>query len=138
MTFCWLLVFIVLLLIEICTVNLVSIWFAIGALASLCVSIFTNNMIIQLIVFIVVSFITLVITKPLLKKIKINKHFTNLDRVIGMEGIVTEDISKFKIGEVKVDSKRWSAKSDEEIKKDSIVIIEKIDGVKLIVRKKES
>lgn len=137
MTFCWLLVFIVLLLIEICTVNLVSIWFALGALASLCASIFTNNMIIQLIVFIVVSFITLVITKPLVKKIKVKQHSTNFDRVIGMEGIVTEDISKFQIGEVKVDSKRWSAKSDEEIKKDSIVIIEKIDGVKLIVRKKE-
>ncbi len=137
MTFCWLLVFIVLLLIEICTVNLVSIWFALGALASLFASIFTNNMIIQLIVFIVVSFITLVITKPLVKKIKGKQHSTNLDRVIGMEGIVTEDISKFQIGEVKVDSKRWSAKSDEEIKKDSIVIIEKIDGVKLIVRKKE-
>lgn len=138
MTFCWLLVFIVLLLIEICTVNLVSIWFALGALASLCASIFTNNMIIQLIVFIVVSFITLAVTKPLVKKIKGKEHFTNLDRVIGMEGIVTEDISKFQIGEVKVDSKRWSAKSDEEIKKGSIVIIEKIDGVKLIVRKKES
>ena len=117
MTFCCLLIFIVLLLIEICTVNLVSIWFAIGALASLCVSVFTNNMLIQLIVFIVVSLIALIITKPLFKKMKVRHQSTNLDRVVGMEGIVTEDISKFKIGEVKVDSKRWSAKSDEEIKK---------------------
>lgn len=137
MTFWWLLIFIVLLLIEICTVNLVSIWFAIGALASFAVSFITENIIIQLVCFIIMSFIVLLATKPIVRKVKTKKEYTNLDRVVGMDGIVTEEISKFKIGEVKVDGKKWSAKSDDKIEKDSIVKIEKIDGVKLIVRKKE-
>ena len=54
-----------------------------------------------------------------------------------MEGIVTEEITKTKIGEVKVDGKRWSAISNELIKAGEEVIIERIDGVKLIVRKGE-
>ena len=54
-----------------------------------------------------------------------------------MEGVVTEEITKFKIGEVKVDGKKWSAMANEKIKVGEEVIIDKIDGVKLIVRKEE-
>lgn len=134
---CWLTVFIVLLLLELCTVNLVSIWFAIGAFISFFVSFFTDHIIIQMVVFIVVSVITLLITKPFVKKVKSNKVMTNLDRVIGMEAVVTEDISKFHVGEVRVDGKKWSAKSDEKFEKGEVVLVERIDGVKLIVKKKE-
>lgn len=137
MAFCWLTVFIVLLLLEICTVNLISIWFAIGAFVSFFVAMFTNSIIIQMVVFILVSLVTLLITKPIVKKIKSTKVTTNLDRVIGMEGIVTEDISNLQIGEVKVDGKKWSAISKQNISKGEIVEIEKIDGVKLVVRKKK-
>ena len=137
MAFCWLTVFIVLLLLEICTVNLISIWFAIGAFVSFFVAMFTNSIIIQMVVFILVSVVTLLITKPIVKKIKSTKVTTNLDRVIGMEGIVTEDISNLQIGEVKVDGKKWSAISKQNISKGEIVEIEKIDGVKLVVRKKK-
>lgn len=52
-----------------------------------------------------------------------------------MEGVVTMDISKNNVGEVKVDGKRWSAVSKEELHKDDVVVIKKIDGVKLIVEK---
>ena len=62
---------------------------------------------------------------------------TNLDRVIGMEGIVTESITKFEIGEVKVDGKKWSAISDNDIEEGSTIVVLSIDGVKLKVRKKE-
>ena len=55
-----------------------------------------------------------------------------------MEGIVTEDISLTSIGEVKVDGKRWSAISEEELKKGTPVIILSIDGVKLKVKKVEN
>lgn len=137
MAVCWLTVFIVLLFLELCTVNLVSIWFAIGSFASFFVSFFTDNMILQMIVFIVVSVVTLLVTKPFVKKVKANKTMTNLDRVIGMEAVVTEDIFKFHVGEVKVDGKKWSAKSDDELTKGEVVLVEKIDGVKLIVKKKE-
>ena len=63
---------------------------------------------------------------------------TNLDRVVGMIGIVTEDITNNEIGEVKVDGKRWSAISNSEIKKGEYIKVEKINGVKLVVCKKES
>lgn len=137
MAFCWLMIFIILLLIEICTVNLVSIWFAIGALVSFFVAMITDNVLIQLVSFIVVSFISLLITKPIVKKMKSNKVATNLDRVIGMDAVVTEDILKHEVGEVKVDGKKWSAISKEEFKKGDIVSVKKIEGVKLIVTKRE-
>ena len=68
MAFCWLIAFLVFLTIEMITINLVSIWFAIGAIVSMGVAYFTNNVLIQMIVFIVVSLVTLLITKPLVKK----------------------------------------------------------------------
>ena len=61
----WLVIFMILLLIELCTVNLVSIWFAIGALGGVVAATVTNNVTIQVIVFIVVSIISLLITKPI-------------------------------------------------------------------------
>lgn len=134
----WFVIFILLLLIEIFTVNLVTIWFAIGALASIVSTYFTDNVVIQIVVFLVVSILMLIILKPLTKRFKI-KHViaTNLDRVIGMEAIVTEEISKNKVGEVRVDGKKWSAVSDETILKDAVVKVQKIEGVKLIVKKED-
>ena len=132
MTFTWLVLFIVLVFIELVTVNLVTIWFAIGSLVSFFVSLFTDNTSLQIGIFVVVSFIALLLTKKFVNKVK-NKQIipTNLDRVIGKIGIVTETISPLKIGEVKVDGKRWSAISDTEIKLNEKVKILAIDGVKL-------
>ena len=80
----------------------------------------------------------MLLTRPyLVKKLSKKKVSTNLDRVIGMEGIVTEEITKFKIGEVKVDGKKWSAIANEKIKVGEEVTVDSIDGVKLIVRKGE-
>ena len=117
MTFTWLVLFIVLVFIELVTVNLVTIWFAFGSLVSFFVSLFFDNTSLQVGIFVVVSFIALLLTKNIVNKVK-NKQIipTNLDRVIGKIGIVTETISPLKIGEVKVDGKRWSAVSDTEIK----------------------
>ena len=80
----------------------------------------------------------MLVTRPVLvKKFGRTNVKTNLDRVIGMEGIVTEEITKLKIGEVKVDGKRWSAISNTKIETNSTVIVEGVDGVKLVVRKGE-
>lgn len=132
----WTVIFLVLLFIEIITVNLVTVWFALGALSAIIVSIFTDNLIIQTLVFIFVSSISLLITKPLVKKLG-NKDFvpTNLDRVVGKVGIVTRDITNENYGEVKVLGSIWTACSFENIKKDTKVIVQKIDGVKLIVQR---
>lgn len=134
MVLMWLILFIVLLIIEALTINLVSIWFAIGAFFSCITSLFTSNFYIQFLVFIVVSIIVLLITKPFVKKMrKRDIEFTNLDRVIGMIGVVTSDILPLSSGEVMVDGKRWSAISNEKIVAGSKVKIKKIEGVKLIV-----
>lgn len=134
----WFVTFIVLLIIEIVTINLVSIWFAIGAIASMITSFFTNSIFIQLIVFIIVSLISLLITKPIIKKIKSKEIIpTNLDRVIGKSAIVTKEIKKDKYGEVKVLGSIWTACSDRDIDLGEKVKVLSIEGVKLIVKIEE-
>lgn len=117
------------------TVNLVSIWFAIGAIASCILSIYVDNLIIQLGCFVITSTICLILTKSIISKIKNHKITpTNLDRVIGDIGIVTEDIDEFNNGEVKVDGKTWTATSKENLKVGIKVKIVSINGVKLNVK----
>lgn len=125
---------------EAFTAQLVSIWFLIGAIAALISAICGANLIIQIIVFIAVSILALVITRPLVKKyINPKKEYTNADRVIGQIGIVVEDINNINAtGQVKTDGKIWTARSIDNsiISANSEVIIDKIDGVKLIVKTK--
>ncbi len=136
MSFIWMVSFIVLTLIEIFTINLVTIWFAIGALVSFFVSLCTENIGLQILVFIVISLITLLFTKKAVNKIKDKEMVpTNLDRVIGQIGIVTENIKPLEPGEVKVDGKKWTAIADEEIDINDEVKILSINGVKLKVEK---
>lgn len=138
MTETWLIFFIILVIIELITVNLVTIWFAFGALVTSLVSLYTTDTVILLAVFTLVSLLLLLITKPVVKKLKVKKVVaTNLDQVIGKTGVVTEPIAKDKIGEVKVLGKRWSAYSDREISKDKKVKILSISGVKLKVEEKK-
>ncbi len=140
MTLFWLVLFVVLALFELATVNLVSIWFSLGALITTFVSLLTDNIMILLAVFTISSILLLLLTKPFVKKLKKKEVVpTNLDRVIGKVGVVTETILKDGIGEVKVLGKRWSAYSDKEIKENSKVKILSINGVKLKVEEiKES
>lgn len=135
LTLTWLIIFIFLIFVEMATVNLVSIWFAIGAIASCILSIYVDNLIIQLGCFVITSTICLILTKSIISKIKNHKITpTNLDRVIGDIGIVTEDIDEFNNGEVKVDGKTWTATSKENLKVGIKVKIVSINGVKLNVK----
>lgn len=137
MTF-WIAAIIILTIAEILSINLTTIWYVVSAIVALILSFFVDNFIIQFGVFAVLGTILLITTKPLLTRLlKVNEVKTNLDRVIGMEGIVTESITKFEIGEVKVDGKKWSAISDNDIEEGSTIVVLSIDGVKLKVRKKE-
>ncbi len=137
MTF-WIAAIIILTIAEILSINLTTIWYVVSAIVALILSFFVDNFIIQFGVFAVLGTILLITTKPLLTRLlKVDEVKTNLDRVIGMEGIVTESITKFEIGEVKVDGKKWSAISDNDIEEGSTIVVLSIDGVKLKVRKKE-
>lgn len=129
----WIVLFVFLVVLELSTVNLVSIWFAIGAVASFVTTYFTDNAAIEWSVFVLVSFVSFLLTKPLVKRFSLIPIKTNLDQVIGAIGVVTEDIVPLQIGEVKVNGKKWSAISEIPIKKGSNVTILSIDGVKLKV-----
>lgn len=136
--FMWLIIILFLGFIEAITVNLVTIWFVISGIVSLILSFFIDDFIIQFSVFVILGILLLITTRSWLNKVfKINKYKTNLDRVIGMRGIVTEKITKNLPGEVKVDGKRWMAISDKTINVDNDVKILEIDGVKLKVEKWE-
>lgn len=134
MVWIWLGLVITLTLIELLTTNLVTIWYIASALISLILSFFVDSYLIQFSVFVIVGTILLFTTRDYLLKLLVkNKEKTNLDRVVGMTGIVTEEITKNKTGEVKVDGKRWTALADKKIKVDSTIKVLEIDGVKLKV-----
>lgn len=134
----WFIAFIILLIIELITVGLVTIWFAIGAIAAIIATIFTDSIICQTGVFLIVSLISLFVTKPFVKKFKkFDVTPTNSDRVIGKIGEVTKKITHNKYGEVSVLGSIWTATCDEELEEGDKVRILAIEGVKLIVKKEE-
>ena len=136
----WLVMIIFLIIIEISTVNLVSIWFIASAIISLIISIFSDNFFFQFLSFVLFGIIFLMITKPIINKYlkERTKEKTNLERIFSMTGIVTGDIKQDEIGEVKIGGNHWSAISDERLKIGDKVTVKRIDGVKLVVSKKES
>lgn len=136
MTLFWLLAFVAFAIVEAATVQLVSIWFAIGSLAALIVSLFQGSVWLQAVCFLIVSAAALVLTKPLVKKMSKKHKATNADRIIGTICKVTEDIDNIAAtGAVFVQGKTWTARSrtGEPIQADSLVLILAIEGVKLIV-----
>ena len=137
-TIIWLVVAAVMAIVEASTVQLVSVWFAVGAVAGCVTSLFTENVSIQLIVFAVVSAAALLITRPLVQRIKVKKaEATNADRLIGQEAVVIEAIDNTQAkGMVKVGASKWTARSmdDRPIDEGATVTVAAIEGVKLIVK----
>lgn len=137
MFYVWFAIAIILGILEVATTNLVSIWFVISALASMIASKFTTSLYVQIGIFVLLGVLLMPFSKKIYKKIKNNNIKTNIDRIIGMKGIVTEDITKDRLGEVKVDGKRWSAYSDTNLNKDELVKVLSINSVKIKVEKWE-
>ena len=137
MSVVWLVLMVLLFIIEAATAGLTVIWFALGALAALIAALFGAQIWLQVLWFLVVSIATLWFTRPLaLKYLNGRSVATNADRVVGMEGVVCEDIDNLAgTGAVKLDGKEWTARSESGmgISKDAIVIVKRIEGVKLIV-----
>jgi membrane protein implicated in regulation of membrane protease activity len=122
------------------TAQLVSIWFVFGSIVGLISALCDADIWVQIILFVAVTIITLLATRPIVKKKLYTKvQPTNADRCIGQEGVVTEEINNLSpSGQVKADGKIWTARSSDKsiIPQGTVVIIEKIDGVKLIVKQK--
>ena len=142
MTVFWLVAMIALFVVEAATVNLVTLWFAFGALAALITSLLGGELWLQIVIFIAVTVITLIPTRKLAKKYFSKSHHqaTNSDLVIGKDCIVVEEIDNLiSTGAVKCLGKEWTARSEngEKIAVGETVIAIAIEGVKLIVRKKD-
>jgi len=138
----WAILIVVFFIAEIGTAGaLVSIWFCIGGAVALLFAWLNFGILIQAIAFVVVSVLLLVSTKPFIKKhMHINEVKTNADRLIGTNGVVYEKINNLEgVGTVKIDGQIWSARAyskDEIIEKEKVVVVEKIEGVRLIVKEK--
>ena len=137
----WVVLMIVFLVVEGAAPGLVSIWFALGALAALISSLLGAQIWLQAVWFVVVSLLALVVTRPLAKKyVNSRTQATNADMLIGQECIVKETIDKLRgTGAVSVGGKVWTARADGDetvIEEGSVAVIERIEGVKLIVKRK--
>lgn len=137
MSVLWIIAIVVLLIAEGVTSGLVTIWFAIGALAALLVELLGAPIWLQAVVFLIVSFVTLVLTRPLAQRYLNSKtKATNADRLIGRECIVTETIDNVAgTGSVTVGGQTWTARSlsDAVIRAQTRAVVRRIEGVKLIV-----
>lgn len=131
----WLILFIVFMYFEIITINLVTIWFAIGSVAGLITTFFTDSALIQTGVFLITSILTLILTRPFVKNIQPKKTATNADIVIGKVGIVVKEISKDFSGSVKIDGQLWTAITNENtiLKEGTKVKVLSLEGVKINV-----
>ncbi len=137
---CWLAVFVLLIVIELATMGLTTIWFAGGAVAGFIASMLGANVVIQAVAFFVVSIVLLIFTRPFaVRYINSNKTKTNIDGLIGQEALVLEEINNIReTGCARLEGKEWTARSvdDTVIPADTVVIVERIEGVKLIVKTK--
>ena len=140
MVFVWLVIAVVLGIFEAATVALVSIWFAIGAVAAMVPGYFNAPFWVQILVFILVSALCFVFTRPFFKKIiRVNKQPTNVDRLVGQEGVATDDIENIECrGKVFISGLTWSARSEtgELIPQGAVVTVKKIEGATLVVERK--
>lgn len=139
MVLVWIGALIAFIVIEALTVQMLTVWFALGSLAALIATLCSASVPVQIAVFAAVSLIALIVTRPFVKKFTGLKYSpTNADRYIGEKAIVTQTIDNIhETGCVKVKGTMWTARSADNsiIGEGETVTVEKIEGVKLIVEK---
>ena len=141
MVLIWLFLFLLAIVLEAVTQDLISIWFSVGGLVSLVLSGFDFvPWYVETIVFIVVSLTAVICTRPLAKKMLNNAiRNTNIDEFVGKQVIVLKDISKFEFGEIRFNDVIYSAclleEETETIKSGEIVEVVTFRGNKIVVKK---
>ena len=133
----WLIIALIAGIAEAATVSLISVWFALGAVAAAIAAAFGLGAIAQVIIFLTVSLILMALTAPLCRKFRMGeKTPTNADRLIGRTGIITEDVDPLQgKGEVKVGGQVWSVqvRGSGRARVGDNVIVEDIEGAHLVV-----
>lgn len=138
----WLVLLVVLVIAEIATMGLTTIWFAGGALVAVIAAALNAPLYLQIALFLTVSIVMLVFTRPVAMKYFNNERIkTNAESLVGSLAVVEVEIDNLKAqGEVIVNGQHWTARSirdDLIISKGDIVIVSGISGVKLIVEERK-
>lgn len=139
----WLILVVVLLLLEIATLGLTTIWFAGGALVAFILSMLNVSALIQWIVFCTASLILLCATRPWAMRYfnSQRKVKTNVDSLIGKTAVITSEVCNLEgRGEAFVNGLTWMARTVDDsvtLEENTHVVILAVEGVKLIVEKKE-
>lgn len=134
----WVVVLVVSIIVEAATLALVSIWFGVGSLFALILAYYDFSFLMQISVFLIISFISLYLFIGKRDTVfKIKREATNLDQVIGDIGVVRKAIKKHDHGIVYVQGKEWTAisRDGENFEVGDEVRIEEIEGIKLVVKK---
>ena len=133
----WVALVILFALIEVFTLGLTTGWFAIAALVMVFLSLLKISLPIQILIFLVISALLLIFTRPLaVKKLNMGKEKTNVDSLIGKHALVIKSIGEFEKGEVKIGGQIWSARAEDnsEINEGTKCEVLRVEGVQLIVR----
>lgn len=135
----WLVILVVLVVIELLTMGLTTIWFAGGALIGAILALFNVPVMVQIIIALIVSMVLMFFTRPVaVKYFNKDRVRTNVESLIGHVAVVISDIDNMKaMGQVNVGGQEWSARSTVDgvvIPKDTVVEIVSISGVKLMVK----
>jgi membrane protein implicated in regulation of membrane protease activity len=138
----WLAVLFVCIVIEIATLGLTTIWFAGGALVATILAMFQTPFAVQIVAFILVSFILLIFTRPIaVRYFNKDRIRTNTESLIGQEAVVVSEIDNLQgIGRIQIQGKEWTARtavSGIQIPVGAVVIVRAISGVKLIVEERK-
>ncbi len=138
----WFIVLIVMLVMEMFSMGLTTVWFAGGALAAAFSAMLHAPIVLQVAIFLVVSLVLLFFTRPFaLKYFNKSRELTNVEAMVGREAIVVEAINNLEeSGRVTIEGKEWMARtvrSGDFVPVGSVVIIRSISGVKLIVEERK-
>jgi len=137
----WVALVIIFALIEIFTLGLTTVWFAIAALVMVFLSFLKISLSVQVLIFLAISALLLVFTRPIaVKKFRMGRVKTNVDSLVGKSALVTRAIGEFEKGEVKVSGQAWSAHAEDNsaIAEGTKCEVLRVEGVQLIVKKLEA
>lgn len=142
MTVAWLVILVILIVIELITMGLTTIWFAGGALAAALISIPGTPLALQILIFLIVSGLLLYFTRPVaVKYFNRDRIRTNVESMIGRQAIVISEINNLEgIGQVNTGGMEWSARSSYHnvvLPVGAVVTVLGVDGVKLIVEERK-
>ena len=137
----WLAICVICIVIEVSTLSLTTIWFAIGAFAMVFISMIAMPFQYQLLIFTAISVIPMIFTRPIaVKKLAVKRSATNSDSIIGKKAIVTEKITPLEKGAIKVNGLIWTAKvqDESEFAAGDLCEIVSIEGATAVVKKADS